>query len=483
MAHPVVPALLIRHRVNRSAGEGFMSWFGSILKRVARPVGIGFGLLAVAGGAVWVSTLLPTKAGGHAPDKAGGPAPERLRRVTHDLYQVPAGMIRRVGLETSVVCAPDRARPRTLPPFQGTLAPDSNRYVRVHSPFAGKVMSIGPADPGRGSGNTLDVGDKVRKGDGKKPGTLLAVIWSKDLGEKKSELVDSLSRLWRDEKVLKALKDADASGAGSPRSILDATQAVESDKIAVGRAERTLRTVQVSEEDIAAVREEAKRLAAAPAGAALPPNPNWATVEIRAEIDGEILEKNVNPGDLVDTTTDLFRINDLSRLAVWVHVFEEDLPTLQQLQKERKAKGEPVGWTIALPSQPGKRFSGTIDRIGAVIDPNMHTALVVGRVDNPDGVLKIGQAVTATVELPPRDDEIELPTSAVVEDGLESTVFLQNPADPTLYTRVKVQVTRRFRDFVYARRDGTVNPNDRVVTSGSLLLENAVDQLPAPDKH
>ena len=33
--------------------------------------------------------------------------------------------------------------------------------------------------------------------------------------------------LWRDEKVLKALRDAEASGATSPRSILDATQAVE----------------------------------------------------------------------------------------------------------------------------------------------------------------------------------------------------------------------------------------------------------------
>src|SRR5438270_7374236 len=111
-----------------------MSRFGSVLKRSARPVGIGFGLLAVAGGAVWVSTLLPTKAGGHAPDKSAGPAPDRLRRVAGDSYRVPAGMIRRVGLETATAidAASDRARPRTLPPFQGTLAPDSNRYVRVH---------------------------------------------------------------------------------------------------------------------------------------------------------------------------------------------------------------------------------------------------------------------------------------------------------------------------------------------------------------
>jgi cobalt-zinc-cadmium efflux system membrane fusion protein len=441
-----------------------MSRIGHYLKRSARPVGIGFGLLVVAGAAVWVSTLLPTKAGGHAPEKATGPAPDKLRRIDRESYQVPAGTIRRVGLETAPVAA--ATRPRALPAFQGNLAPDNSRFVRVHSPFAGKVVAIGQAPPSRGSGLLLDVGDTVRKGE------LLAVVWSKDLGEKKSELVDALSRLWRDEKVLKSLKDAEA--ATSPRSILDATQAVESDKIAVAKAERTLRTWQVAEDEITAVRGEAKRVAAAAPGEAIPPSPNWAKVEIRSEIDGVITEKNVNPSDLVDTNADLFRINDLSRLAVWVHVFEEDLPALQSLPK-------PARWAVTLPSRPGVVFLGTIDRIGAVIDPNQHTALVVGRVDNPDGALKVGQFVTATVELPPPPGELELPTAAVVEDGRESVVYVQQPDDPTLFRRTLVSVTRRFRDVVYARQeDGGVKPGDRVVTSGSLLLENAADQLPAP---
>ena len=46
------------------------------------------------------------------------------------------------------------------------------------------------------------------------------------------------------------------------------------------------------------------------------------------------------------------------------------------------------------------------------------------------------------------------------------------PADPTLFRRAEVNVTRRFRDFVYAHQDGAVKPGDRVVTAGSLLLEN-----------
>src|SRR5205814_745561 len=58
---------------------------------------------------------------------------------------------------------------------------------------------------------------------------------------------------------------------------------------------------------------------------------DWAKVEIRAPLAGTVLEKNINVGDYVDTSTKLYDIADLTHLTVWANVYEEDLPALRAL--------------------------------------------------------------------------------------------------------------------------------------------------------
>src|SRR5262249_27058262 len=157
----------------------------------------------------------------------------------------------------------------------------------------------------------LRVGDRIRKGQ------LLAIVWSKDLGEKKSELVDALSRLRADEENLRRLEGLLRESATSERAVRDAERSVESDRIAVERAVRTRRSWRLTEEEIDEARDEADRIRRhVPDRTAAA---NWAKVEVRATQDGTILEKNVTAGDIVDTSADLFKIGDLSRLAVWAH--------------------------------------------------------------------------------------------------------------------------------------------------------------------
>jgi len=43
---------------------------------------------------------------------------------------------------------------------------------------------------------------------------------------------------------------------------------------------------------------------------------------------------------------------------------------------------------------------GTIDEIGQQIDPNQHTAVIKGHVDNAGRRIRGGQYVTATVNIP-----------------------------------------------------------------------------------
>ena len=433
--------------------------------QIARRFALVLFVVVVGGAAAYLATKTSAPAEAGQTQKAETEHADKISRVGADGLVVPDSIAKNVGLKTVVVSAHCRAI--QLPPLQGSLALDTNSLARVHSRFAGEVTAIGTiSDPPEPSASTqpvknpprgLRVGDKVRKGD------LLAVVWSKDLGEKKSELVDAASKLNTDSETLRNLTAAFAEGSIPERSIREAERNVESDRIAVEKAAHTLQSWRLSEAEIAAIRAEADR------GAKRTEAANWARVEIRSPLDGMILEKNQVVGDIIDTTADVFKVGDLSRLAVWVHIFEEDLPLLQSLPK-------PVRWTVQIPSRPGVSFPGQLEQVRPIIDTNQHTALATGHVDNPQGDLIAGQAVTVSLELPPPLGEVELPSDGVVEDGRDSVVFAKAGDH---FVRTPVQVTRRFRDVVCIRAGG-LKAGDVVVTAGSLLLRDAMDDLPAP---
>src|SRR5262249_25141302 len=153
------------------------------------------------------------------------------------------------------------ARPATRPrglELSGKLAVDTNRPVRVHTRFAGEVVRVEPVeDTARPGGQTAF--RPLRPGDRVEENQLLAVVWSKDLGEKKSELVDALSRLQLDQALLDSLRESFKKGVIPERSLREKERDVEAGRIAVDRAERTLRAWRLTDEGIEAVRAEAGR--------------------------------------------------------------------------------------------------------------------------------------------------------------------------------------------------------------------------------
>jgi cobalt-zinc-cadmium efflux system membrane fusion protein len=422
-----------------------------------RTAALAGGVLVAGGSATWLASIStpPTGVTGPQPEVTG--SPEKISRTDLDHINVPKAVADRIGLRTVPVSRPPQTIP--LPPFQARLALDNATLARVHSRFAGEVVLVGSS---AANARPLQPNDTVKKGD------LLAVVWSRDLGVLKSQLVDTITTLRSDEVTLQRQEDFYRTG-GSERSVRDARQKVQADKNAVATAERSLRTARLTDDEIAAVRVEADKLvnATAPATGV----DDWARVELRAPRDGVILEMNVSTGLMVDTTADLFKIGDLSHLNVWAHVFEDDVRLLTGLPK-------PVRWTVTLPSRPGVSFPGTLDSIAPVLDTNQQTALVTGRIDNPTGEFLIGQSATVTASVPAPADEIAVPAEAVIEDGRESLVFVQSPTDATSFTRLPVTVTRRTRTEIYLKTGTSpLRPGVRVAAAGALLLCEAMDGL------
>ena len=168
--------------------------------------------LAIAVAAVGIAVVVGLQVKKRFSPSAAEPAAESAADATQLVAGQPGairlapGVAERLGVQTTEVQTADKPIAVEL---SGTLSLDADRLSHVHARFAGEVVEIGKAE---GGSRSLDFGTSVHKGQ------LLAVIWSRELGEKKSELVDALSQLRLDEDNLNHLTKASVEGAVSERA-------------------------------------------------------------------------------------------------------------------------------------------------------------------------------------------------------------------------------------------------------------------------
>jgi cobalt-zinc-cadmium efflux system membrane fusion protein len=455
-------------RAASNGKEPSMRLFNFNSKFVRYAAGLGVLLLVVATiGAANGALKLPGKerADGSS-DADPGPkdavaAVELVPGEPHTLY-VPADVRTTLGIRKDnvdqivTVAKPTRTRPLLMP---GTTMLDPTRLIPIRalfapSPSSAQVVEIGTIEEDRlKTGSTTSHRRELRSGDKVTKGNLLAVFYSVDVGNKKNDLIDAIYQLKLDSQILQRWQ---AKAAVVPDVMLwQQKKAVEGDINALNRAVSTLRTWGIPEEDIQAVRDEAERVKPEDAEKRLKQHDRanfdrWARVEIKAPDDGIIVERNITAHTVVsDNTLNLFQIAKLDedgsgpRLYVVANCPEDDLPELQALPEQARV------WTITtVGAQPLK---GYIDDISYIIDPNDHTVKVKGHIDNKEGRLLAGKMISAKIELPPPPDVVEVPTDSVVDDGQQSSVFVQTNAEKQYYTMRRVELVGRFDHTLFVR--------------------------------
>ena len=426
--------------------------------------------------------------------------PDNPQLVTghENALRLPPDMLARVGIQAAVV------RQREVPPrllkLAGSLAIDPTRLARIRSRVGGQVVEIGKWD-GPGEERDLRVGDRVKKGQ------LLTVLRSKDLGEKKSALVDALVQLALDQKIL---EEAQKNREAVPKVfILTQTRAVQGDRNAINRALNTLKVWDIPQDEIDALHEEARKISAdkkvwfkTPEGRWVRgkkqgktdsdkgnENP-WGRVTLRAPFDGTLVEKNIHVSEVIDPGPgiNLFQIADLSQLKVLATVDEPSLHALQALETKE------LHGTIHVAGDPNAKplVECQLMTLEWLRDPNTVTALLSGTVANREGRLRPGQFVRLTIPLPPASRELVVPASALVEQAGQTFVFVQpDPAQP-VYEARRVAVVRRGRDMVHVRSSllaeersqglQVLRPGDRVITGGAIELKALLDDLKGREK-
>ena len=399
-------------------------------------------------------------------------------RAIPEMNDLPAETINAMQLKTAVARAPRFSKVLHL---RGSLAIDSNRLSHVHARFPGTIielatikglksqMSESLSSPAR----TLQNFDEVQ------PGVPLAVIWSTDLGEKKSQLASSLAQLRLDKQTLERYKALTATGSISDREFREQKSKVEQGEITVFTAEATLRAYQLTEAEIKEVKDSAEKIHLSQE-ADKSYSADWPRVVVYAPIGGVIVDKAVTVGEIVDANADLFKVADLSVLTVWLHPYEEDLAVLEQLPK-------PLKVTITIPGNESLgELECEIDRFSPMIDPNEHMALLIGTVQNPGRKLLANQFIRADVGIPAEKGVVEIPSNALIDAGNDSIVYVRPEGADSSFHRRKVSVVQRYFDVIYVRSELTneqtqnglqgIHIGDAVVAGGLLELEDYLQQ-------
>lgn len=438
------------------------------------------GLLAVAATAGLGWTLYAARQAEKAKEQTSTKRVEHRHPVGDepDSLELPDHAIESMSLKTIAASAPRFAKKLHL---RGSLAIDPNRLSHVNSRFAGVVVELATIDGLLSEKSTtyekpprsLMNFDKVEQG------MPLAVIWSKELGEKKSELAAAIAELRKEKQQLTQYERLEKTGSISDGELKQQRLKVEQCVNNAFTARATLRAYEVSEADIRQVEESAENIHLRQE-TDKSYSADWPRVVVTSPITGEIVDKNVIKGDIVDANAELFQVADLSTLAVYLHAYEEDLPGLEQLPK-------PWQVYIKIPAYPEiGELKCSITRVSPMIDPNEHMALLIGTVENPNQKLKAYQAITADVGIPLNDGVVEIPANALIDVRDQSIVYVQPDKTKPYFERRHVKVLQRFYDMVYIRTNPAADQKaqgmrgiqigDEVVTGGVLELEDYLQQ-------
>jgi membrane fusion protein, heavy metal efflux system len=187
--------------------------------------------------------------------------------------------------------------------------------------------------------------------------------------------------------------------------------------------------------------------------------PSSALIPVLAPIGGEVVERLVSPGQVVQAgQTQAFTISDLSTVWVLANVYQTDLGAVRS--------GDDV--VVQNDAYPGT-FHGRISYVSPALDPNTRTLQARIVVDNPGEKLKRDMYCTVVVTAGSVPNAIVVPDSAVLRDDNNQ---------PFVYLATGNQFGRRDVDIGQSLNGRTqilrgLSPGERVVGDGSLFLQFA----------
>ena len=206
--------------------------------------------------------------------------------------------------------------------------------------------------------------------------------------------------------------------------------------------------------------EQAVKVLGIPNPESLLAGPGSAEIPLLAPIAGEIVERLVGPGQVIQAgATQCFTISNMSTVWVMANVYEKDLSYIHQ--------GDSV--IIQTDAYP-TTFAGRISYIGAALDPTSRTLQVRIVTNNPGGKLKKDMYVTALVQAGAIIDALTVPDAAVLRND-ENQPFVYMATGPNQFGQRLVTIGDSENGKTQIVNG--LQAGDRVAADGSLFLQFA----------
>lgn len=309
--------------------------------------------------------------------------------------------------------------------LSGTLSYDENKVSRVAPRVGGHVVRI-----------LADFGEPVRAGQP------LAEIDSPELGEALAQ--------WRKSRSVYGVRQQDVERARkllSGKAISQGEFLSREGEFRIAKAEfdnadSRLHLLGLSHTDVTALtsREEVS-----------------SRFPLRSPIAGRVVDRQINPGEVVETGKVLFTVGDIENLWLLAQLYEKDLSRVRAGQ----------GVEVSTDAFPNEGFKGTIDYVGDQVDSGTRTVRVRSVIRNPVRKLKPGMFVEARISVSSQEPVLAIPQGAIQQIDKVPTVFVE--VSPSVFEPRPIEIGRVGNTAVEVKK-GLV-PGERVVSEGSLALK------------
>lgn len=297
--------------------------------------------------------------------------------------------------------------------LSGVIAPDENKMSKIFPMVSGIVEDV----------NVL-LGDYVKKGQ------RLAIMRSSEMAGYTKDYVSSEADIKSFKRELESTKELYKSGLSSGKDLQHAQS--DYDK-AVAENKRASSVMNINKS-------------------------SSKGYELTSPLSGYVVEKNLTNNMQVraDNSQNLFTIADLSSVYVLANIYESDISTVQT--------GDPVKITTL--SYPDKVFTGKIDKIYNMIDPDNKVMRARVRIDNPGNLLKPQMFAKVLIQAASGDQMPVINAKALIFDN--DRYYVVQKTGPVNVHVQPIEIAKRIEDRVYVKSG--LKAGDVVITSRQLFL-------------
>ena len=327
-----------------------------------------------------------------------------------------------------------------------TLDTVRSGYVMSDLKLSGKisfneddVVKVFPVVSGHVAEVTVSLGDYVQKGQ------LLAIVRSSDMANYFDEYHTAESQLSIAKKNMDVAADMRKSGISSEKDYLTAQSEYNKALADFNKIKEVLRIY---------------------GGEAGENDPTASAYSIKAPISGFIVEKNVNTGMELraDDANNLFTISDLKEVWATANVFETDIAKIKQGNDAQ----------ITTLSYPDRVFSGKVEKISNILNPETNVMSVKIRLKNPDYTLKPGMFANISILFPGTEKRLLIPSRSVLfDDSRNYVVLFKKQCDVSMQA---INVYKQVNDKTYID-DGALHDGDLVVSQNGLFVFTALKKM------